>query len=240
VKTNIENARVILNGTTGAYLKFKQEAQKRLSEIERDRLLSDEGKRVKREEVQKELRAMLVDVVKELKQMYTSEVASARKQAEAILNRPKPKIDEKTAQQYREELAELKTHLALTPNPARAKQLLDEYFGKIDNAAKAEMVRAEFGTLVQPVLSRLGGDSALQANLQYRTLYDTLKTKFLTDEEREAQRALESVEALERSTLFPDLIYTDVRNLLGVRAMRILDDPDAFVEVEEKQNEGSR
>lgn len=230
-KNKIAEAHRIQSESTGFFLSFKKKYQEEMDAIAMDRTLSDEGKQIKRAEVNKAMQKALADIAKKVKGGYMAELSAAKREALKVVEK-QPKPSDKEVESFRKEIKELQTHIALTPNPTRVKQMFDDFLQSIDNDTKAQLVREEFGSLAGMVMPRLSGEMLVLAQLSYRTQYDTLTTKFKGEEYREASQALQNIESMEKSTVFPSIVEDNAKGMFGAAGADILRNPERYIDAE--------
>jgi vacuolar-type H+-ATPase subunit H len=229
-KEYISEAIKITTESAGHYLTLRRALDENLHKIDGMRELSEEGKRMYKDKARDEARKELAKISGLLKRTYKRNLTEARKDAEKILSKAtKPSDAERQA--FTEKVRELKVHLALTPDPVRAKQQLDDFLRSVDNDITAQLVRESFADLAGSVVARLQGQEAGRASLEYRTMYDTLATKFKSDEYKAAAKALETISSLENGRVFPLTVETNAREAFGVSAVDILHNPERYEEV---------
>ncbi|MMZ52671.1 hypothetical protein D1872_144470 [compost metagenome] len=227
-KQYIDEAIAISQGTTRYYLEFKTKFKQEMEKIDNDRLLSDEGKRIKRDELHKQGRKDLADIVKSIHTSYKGNLVKAKQEAEKVLVK-NPKPSDADREIFAAKVKDLGVQLALSPNGMIAKRRLDDFLAGVTDDISAQLARDSFAELVGPVIAKLGSQAG-QASMQYQTLYTALETKYKPQEYIDARKAIESVGNLENGRIFPYMVETDVNGLLGSDAVGILTEPERYIE----------
>jgi hypothetical protein len=226
-KQYIDQAIQISQDSTKHYLEFKTKMKQELDKIEADRMLSDEGRQFKREELRKKSRGELAATTNAILKAYRDNLAQAKREAEKVIAKnPKPSDADREA--FQAKVKELGVQLALSPNGMIAKRRLDDFLAGVTDDISAQLARDSFAELVGPVIAKLGPQAG-QASLQYQTMYSTLETKFKPQEYIDAKKAVESVKNLENGRIFSYMVETDVKGLLGSDAANILTNPERYI-----------
>jgi predicted HD phosphohydrolase len=230
MKEHIQKVYDIIQGSTGTYRVFQQQLRDEIQKVQRDPKFSEHGREYLIKELKKDKEQELIDLAKMMKKGIREELASAKMKAEKIINAPMKKPNDATIERFRKQLGELKTTIALTPNPARAKQALMEFTGGIEDPYLAEMVREDFGNLIVPIVSGMGGQERGRAQLELQEVFRKLKDDYKSEEYRQAEEILQSAEALEKSDMFDSLVVQVVRTDLGSLAALSINNPDNYDE----------
>lgn len=232
IKKHIDNARVAESLTTSEALERKRKVQAEMSEIMRNRDLSDVGRanavnRLK----QKHGIEFLQDAYK-LKQIYMAELKKAKEGAEAIVYAKAKKPDAVKIERFEDELKALKTELMLTTRADTAKQKVNAFIQKHVKAADdryfAFRVRDDFQQIAAPILESAGTESA-----KYRAIlgemFERLDQISLSDDAREARQILDLAGGMmERGSLFSGLVIESMTDTLGREYASYLNKPEEF------------
>ncbi|MDR6883565.1 hypothetical protein [Bacillus sp. 3255] len=189
--------------------------------------------------IKKEKTEDLMMLSREMRRAVRHELDSAKKQAERILNAPIKKPAASDIERFQKQLGELKTLIALNPNPSRAKQQLTDFAASVTDAYLADMLRDEFGTLCIPIVAKSGGSDGARMQMELSDTYAGLKERFVTDEQKEARGIMESIEMLSESTVFKSIVVDTVKVDLGLEAARYINTPDDWFTMKAAKEAGA-
>lgn len=235
MKQRIQNAHDIINGVTGQYRNLKDSLRSKITEIDNDRDLSDEGRQKKKAAIREQMAKELVKFAASTKKNIQVELEAAKKDAYKLLDQKPVKPDERTMQEFEQLLHDLRVKLSLAAGAARAKQYFDEFMREQvkDDAFKLSIVKERFPDIASPIMAKAAmtpDGASIQLGLQ--SFYDGLQRKIWTEDQQEAARAIETIENLSQSTLFNSIVMNDIRNEFGPNYTFYVQHPEHFADTD--------
>lgn len=209
-RQQIAKVHEIRSGSASFLLQTKTAITKQLSVIQSDRSLSAEGRRDKEQEIRDQFGIDFLQRAHRRKQAYQLAARKAYELADAVLYEQLPKPDDRKLLRFEIELRDMKVKVQLAANPERAAQVISEFVTGIDDPYFANMVREQFGDIIETVG---GGDETIKAKM--RRIYSDLTDRFETDEMKEARGIMESAKAAEHTALYTGIIENAALEVLG-------------------------
>lgn len=234
VREHIDKARIAESITTSEALERKRKVQAEMSEIMRNRDLSEIGRSNAVSTLKQKHGIEFLQDAYQLKQIYMAELRKAKEGADAIVYAKPKKPNAVMLERFEDELKALKTELMLTTRADMAKQKVEAFIHKhvktADDRFFAFRVRDEFQTIAAPILETAGTESA-----KYRAIlgemFERLDQISLSDEAKEARQILDLADAMmERGTLFSGLVIESMTDTLGGEYAKYLNKPEEFFE----------
>jgi hypothetical protein len=214
MKQNIDQAYEILNGATGRYGELLTKMQEEIKKVKKDEKFSEQGKQFLIKELKNDFTEDLLKLSQQIKSEYQSELQKAKSVAEKSLDAPLKKPDEKAVSKYRQQVEDLKTRVMLSLQPESAKGLVEEFVKGISDPYFANEFRNEFATVITPIIST-AGQNAGQIKHDLAGTYEHLGNGFLSDEQREAQRIIETADSMMKSRVFNYSVLNSVNGEFG-------------------------
>ncbi|MCJ7991117.1 hypothetical protein MUB15_20580 [Priestia sp. OVS21] len=214
MKQNIDQAYEILNGATARYGELLTKMQEEIKKVKKDEKFSEQGKQILIKELKNDFKEDLLKLSQQIKSEYQTELQKAKSVAEKSLDAPLKKPDEKTVSKYRQQVEDLKTRVMLSLQPESAKGLVEEFVKGISDPYFANEFRNEFATVITPIIST-SGQNAGQIKHDLAGTYEYLGNGFLSDEQREAQRVIETADSMMDSRVFNYSVLNSVNGEFG-------------------------
>lgn len=234
VREHIDKARIAESITTSEALERKRKVQAEMSEIMRNRDLSEIGRANAVSTLKQKHGIEFLQDAYQLKQIYMAELRKAKEGADSIVYAKPKKPNAVMLERFEDELKALKTELMLTTRADTAKQKVEAFIHKhvktADDRFFAFRVRDEFQTIATPILETAGIESA-----KYRSIlgemFERLDQISLTDDAREARQILDLADSMmERGTLYSGLVIESMTDTLGGEYASYLNKPEVFFE----------
>ncbi|MFD2615726.1 hypothetical protein, partial [Paenibacillus gansuensis] len=172
------------------------------------------------------------------KQEMLANIRKAIKEADAVVYAAATKPDATKLSRFEAELRDLKTQLMLTTSAQSGFAKLNGFIQRLDDPYLANLVREQYADIAMPIVSLAGGADSAKYRLQLSQAYDGLKSKFETDEVREAREILETAKSIEEDPkLYPPGIVQEAATIAFGREQSVfMNNTDAYFE----RNPGER
>ncbi|HEU4964214.1 MAG TPA: hypothetical protein VFV52_10235, partial [Bacilli bacterium] len=134
------------------------------------------------------------------------------------------KPDDLTVDRYRRSIADLKADILLSLNPNTAADKVAELARSTSHPYLAEMLRDDLASVLAPIT----GNMKPEQRQAIAREVESLRTRFYTPEQVEAQKALVFVESSKSWSLFDGIVQENIRNQFGPNVAGILNNPEAI------------
>ena len=228
IKELVEKARSLQEESTGLYRVFQEDYRKEKTSIEMNKDYSQEGKRKLVESLQKRKTVELLQGARNLKNLHSKYLSEAKDAAQNIVHAKTPDVDPVKEERFLKRLGEVKTEILLS-NAKKGKEILTEFLNTVDEQAFAGKIKDEFSTLIQPILSDGGQDTA-KFRRELFDVFEDVKNRSMHPEAREAMEIAEFAEASIKSRFFIPLVEEKATEHLGKEAGLFINKPDEFFE----------
>lgn len=216
----------VASAITPMVKELKENVSKDLAEVNSDRMLSDEGRRIKREEIKKKYGKKFLEDAKSLREKYDENVMQAQALATVILNETPKKPYETEIQTFERKYKDLKARLMLQPNAGKAANLLKEFAREQNDPYFFYKIKDDFPSLISAINS---DDVKVKETL--KSVYDYVSDKSMTDEQKEAERIYTSLEGAYGSDLFIGIHKDAITSVLSRDYAMYANKPDQFKKV---------
>ena len=230
----------IRQGITKAILATNQGLKDEFYMIERDPMLSGQGRAMKKEEVKKQYKEALIKELRKIREEYDQAVIKARVAAETILNEKPEKPSPTAVSTFERKSNDFKMRLMLQTNAETALRELKDFVNAQNDPYFAYQILNEFPALVQSILGAAGSDSATYKT-KLRDVYDTIVSKSMTEEQKKAKSIYDSLEhELDRPLMIEGgAEMTAIRDTFGTQVARYANNPHQYeLESEQKSEQG--
>lgn len=209
-------------------LKTVTEARADYNEIKLNRLLSEEGKSIEREQVRQIYAETFLKGMQDINAEYERYIKFLKQMSQEVVAGPNvySGTDAQKAA-FESSLRDVQTLVMLHHKQDEAVKLIEDFVRKQDDSYFAQQVAQQFPSLVSTLASTT--DAALKQRLTYA--YKTAQKNSVTEEKLAAQKALELSDQ-------PDFVLTvsdapsfvNLRSVLGRAAAKSANEPSVHLE----------
>lgn len=226
IRELLDKAHQLRNDSTGTYRKFQDEFLQAKREIENSKDYTTDGKRKLIESLQRRKTVELLQGARNMRNEFAKHLTEAKQAADAIAFAKAPKVDPVKAERFEKRLAEVKTEILLS-NAKRGKEKLTDFLNSIDEQQFAETVKAEFGTLIQPILEGAGNDGAKYRHELLET-FEAVKEQAMHPEAKEAMDIVQFADSMIEGRFFIPLVEEKAQEHFSKEAGFFINRPDDF------------
>ncbi|MCL6575561.1 hypothetical protein [Kyrpidia sp.] len=221
MRDHLEKVRELHNMMPTMYTEMKKYFDEDVAKVSYDRTLSEEGKMMKRKEVREQHKKKILEFAKTAHEFQKKELEALRQKASKVLNQPTPKADDLTLERFRNQLADVKASIILRPKTGGQK--LIEFAKSVDHPYIAEQLRREIPDLMAMCVDYMSRDEKIALTDEL----DSLRHRFITPEQREAQEMLEVANQYEKAALFSPILLDNISGNFGHNVASAVNDYDA-------------
>lgn len=175
----------VASAITPMVKQLKENVSKELAEVNSDRMLSEEGRRIKRDQIKEKYGKKFLEDAKYLRKKYDENVVQAQAIAAVILNETPKKPYEAEVQTFERKYKDLKTRLMLQPNAEKAAEMLKNFAREQDDPYFFYKIKDDFPSLIGAINS---DDVKVKETL--KSVYDYVSDKSMTDEQKKSRKNL--------------------------------------------------
>lgn len=209
-------------------LKTITEAREDYNAIKLNRLLSDEGKSIEREQVRQFYAESFLKGMQDINEEYGRYIKSLKQMSQEVVAAPNvfSGTDAQKAS-FEMSLRDVQTRVMLHHNTDEAVKLIEDFVRKNDDTYFAQQIAHHFPNLVSTLASTT--DPALKQRLTYA--YKSAQKNSITEEKLAAQQALELRDQPSFILTAPDApSFVNLRSVLGRQAAQSANDPSVHLE----------
>ncbi|MCY9549407.1 hypothetical protein [Lysinibacillus xylanilyticus] len=212
------------------------EARADYFDIEKDPLLSLEGKKLERAAMQEVYQKQFLNGMQKIKKDHTAHMQQVKQLAmELLAAEPEINVSDASIKAFDSALSDLKTRVLLHPMPDKAVGLIEDFTKQYSEPYFANKIVSEFHTLAAPLASSTNQD--IKSRLSQT--YDNVKQHTMTDDKTYAQSILSMADN-------PQLIVTQhdapafeaLRDVIGREVAQAANDPVTYLskKIEQEEN----
>ncbi|WP_170880200.1 hypothetical protein [Paenibacillus odorifer] len=169
------------------------------------------------------------------RQEYLAHLKDAKTHAEAEIYAKIKKPDATTLERFEASLRKVKTELLLSMNAKTAASKLTEFITQVSDPYCASILHEQFADLAGPIIAQTPPSENAKTRHELAQTFEGLTMKFESEDVRAARDTLGSIEEMEKSKFFMDLVSEAAADTLGREYSNYLNATDAYFALHEDE-----
>lgn len=227
-KESIQKAYDLRHDNTRFYREFQDKVRSEISAIASDKELSAEGRFNRTAATKKKHGADLMKQAYTRRQQYLAHLKEAKAAAEVEIYAKIKKPDAATLERFEASFRKVKTELLLSMSPKTAAAKLTEFIAQVSDPYCANILHEQFADLAGPIIAQTPAAESAKIRHEMANTFEGLTSKFESDDMRAAREAIESINDMETSKFFIDLVRETATGELGREFGAYVNDTEAY------------
>ncbi|MEK5420166.1 hypothetical protein [Paenibacillus sp. FSL L8-0708] len=227
-KDSIQKAHELKHDNTRFYREFQDKVRTEINAIAGDSDLSADGRYNRTTAAKKKHGTDLMKQAHVRRLQYLAHLKDAKTHAEAEIYAKIKKPDATTLERFEASLRKVKTELLLSMNAKTAAAKLTEFITQVSDPYCASILHEQFADLAGPIIAQTPPSENAKTRHELAQTFEGLASKFESADVRSARDTLESINEMETSKFFIDLVSDAARDTLGREYGDYVNDTDSY------------
>lgn len=227
IREAYQKAEETRRAATTEFRKFMDGYNEERRKISANQDYSAEGRQKQLDKLAEERGREFLGAARDIQAEYKATLKAIKAAANDIYYAKTSQPDPEEMSRFQRDFSEIKTRILLA-NAEKGKKILQEFLGAIDNPAQADVVKAEFSTLIAPIMQDASASDLPHFRRDLQHAFDTVIQRSLPPEAFEAVNLAEQAEAAISSGKYFSLPVVQAAKGLGMAASVYANDPEKY------------